>query len=139
MLLVRFSENRFFALVSRNINNFDCSIDLHVAQGARLTTTPEHFGIIAKLKMLKSHKVLHIFSTPGEIILNECCPQITIPEHVELIGKLKNDKITQGFSYYFQITLDGCCLHFRIPEHLEIISSLTNVNISLDQCKNTIL
>ena len=104
-----------------------------------MTSTPEHFGIIAKLKMLKPHNVFHTFSKPYQIILNECCPQITIPEHVELIGKLKNVKITQGFSYYFQITLDGFCLHFRIPEHLEIIETMTNVKISLGQCKKSIL
>ena len=89
--------------------------------------------------MLKSHKVFHTFSTPGEIILYEGCPQVAIPEHAELIGKLKNVNITQGFSYYFQITLDGFCLHFRFPEHLEIIETLTNANISLDQCKKSIL
>ena len=102
-------------------------------------TNPEHFEIIAKLKMLKSHKVFHSFWTPDQITLNEVCPQWSIPEHVQIIVRLKNVKITQGFSYYFQITLDGFCLHCRIPEHLEIIETLTNVNISLDQCKKTIL
>jgi len=89
--------------------------------------------------MLKTHKVFHTYSTSGQIILNECCLRIRIPEHVELIDKLENVEITQGFSCFFETTLGGCCPHFRIPEHLEIIETLTNVNISLDQCKKMIL
>ena len=104
-----------------------------------MTTTPEHFELIAKLKMLKSHKVFHSFSTSGQIILNECCLRIRIPGHVEVMDKLEIVEIRQGFSRFFETTLDGCCPRFGIPEHLETIETLTNVNISLDQCKKTIL
>ena len=89
--------------------------------------------------MLKSHKVFHTFWTPDQIILNECCPQLRIPEQSEIINKLKTIDFTQGFSYLFQITLNEFCLHLRIPEHAEIVNTLTNVHISLNQCKKTIL
>ena len=112
-------------------------MDLYVAWGAHLTTTPEHFGITAKLKMLKSHKVFHTFSTPGQIRLNECCPQIRIAEQSEIINKVKTIEITQGFSYFFQITLNGFCAHWRIHEHFGIIGTLGNANISLHQCNKT--
>ena len=102
-------------------------------------TNPEHFEIIAKLKMLKSHKVFHSLWTPDQITLNEVCPQWSIPEHFEIIEQLKTIEITQCFSYIFQIILGEFCVHYRIPDHLEIIERLTNVNISLDQSKKTIL
>ena len=87
--------------------------------------------------MLKSHKDFHTFWTPDQIILNDCCPQLGIPEQSEIINKLKTVNFTQGFSYLFQITLNEFCLHLRIPEHAEIIDTLENVNISLNQCNKT--
>ena len=103
-----------------------------------MTSTPEHFGIIAKLKMLKPHNVFHTFSKPDQIILNECCPQIRIPEQSEIINKLKTVEITRGFSYFFQITLNELYLHFRILERFQIIDTMTNADLSLDQCKKHI-
>ena len=87
--------------------------------------------------MLILHKDFHSFSTPDQIILNECCTKLRIPEHFEIIDKLKNVQITQGLSYFFQIILNECCPHLRIPEHFEIIDTMKNVNISLDQCNKT--
>ena len=83
--------------------------------------------------MLKLHKDFHTFSTPGQIISNECCPQFGIPEQSEIINKFENVEITQGFSYFFQIKLNGFCVHGKIHEHAEIIDASENVNISLDQ------
>ena len=87
--------------------------------------------------MMKSHKDFHTFWTPDQIILNDCCPQLRIPEQSEIVNKLKTIEITQGCSYFFQIALSGLCLHLRIPEHAEIIDTLENANISLDQCNKT--
>ena len=89
--------------------------------------------------MLNPHKDFHTFWTPAQIILNERCPQLSIPEQSEIINKLEIVEITQGFPYFFQIRLNQFCLHERIPEHAEIIDTLKNVHISLDQSKKTIL
>ena len=89
--------------------------------------------------MLNPHKDFHTFWTPAQIILNERCPQLSIPEQSEIINKLEIVEITQGFPYFFQIRLNQFCLHERIPEHAEIIDTLKNVHISLDQSKKTII
>ena len=91
------------------------------------------------MKMLKSHKVFLTFWTPDQITVNECCSQLDIPEHFEIIDKLKTFKITQGFSYFFKIALNEFCVHGRISKHFESIDKLKNANISLDQCKKNIL
>ena len=88
--------------------------------------------------MLKLHKDFHTFSTPGQIISNECCPQFGIPEQSEIINKFENVETTQGFSYIFQTTLNRFCVHGRIHEHAEISDLVENLDISLDKCKKTI-
>ena len=81
--------------------------------------------------MLNPHKDFHTFWTPAQIILNERCPQLSIPEQSEIINKLEIVEITQGFPYFFQIRLNQFCLHERIPEHAEIIDKSDN-DVSID-------
>ena len=139
MLLVRFSESRMFCIGLVKYQQF-WFFDRFVCCIGRPF---DHYSWA-----LRNHSQIENVKTA------QCFSYVfdTISNHIEWMlpttnkswacwthRQIENVKITQGFSYYFQITLDGFCLHFRIPEHLEIINTLTNVNISLDQCKKSIL
>ena len=72
-----------------------------------------HFAMVIKNnnKTTGFSRLFHNFPTPDQIILDECCPHLRIPEHSELIDKLKTVEITQGFSYFFHMKLNGFCSH----------------------------
>ena len=135
MLLVRFLENRCFALVQQFwfVDWFVWCISRPFDDNSR--SLRNHIQI-------ENVEIAQCFSYFFDIRSNHI--ECVLPTNKNSWACWTHRQIEKCWNYtmffmFFEIILDCVCPHFRIPEHLDIVETLTNVNISLDQCKKTIL